>query len=308
MSSPAFCDARPAGFRVRRSRAAFTLIELLVVLAIVAMLVAMLLPALAEARFQAVRMTCLKDRQQNYLSAQRHTDDHNGYMPENIDALAHGGYVGDAEMMFCPAFKRPRGDIGPGLDIEQWWYDQPAFIKRSKQQQDVPWQWDESQGYMQGLSVSINPNVWHEEVVGGSKSIGTGVEMCTVYGGFFHTDKLLASEIRFSYLAKNWNTNSVTPYWLACANYRTGQAPPSFKNRFDDDPKEGKSHESRGLNSASYDGSVRWFGLDDFLAEDRGPRALRTFPPGAWGSNDGLFWSYGRSFFAPGAPAPTKLN
>jgi len=77
-----------------RKNGGFTLIELLVVIAIIAILAAMLLPALARARLQAERATCMNNQHQLLVAWIMYPDDHLGQLVPNISTSwgPGGGY------------------------------------------------------------------------------------------------------------------------------------------------------------------------------------------------------------------------
>ena len=99
-------------------RKGFTLIELLVVIAIIAILAGMLLPALARSRYTAMRIACVNNIRQQYLSQIMYADDFKGGFPRHADGSPDyhrtGGakdsivdsmrntYVKSTQMLICP--------------------------------------------------------------------------------------------------------------------------------------------------------------------------------------------------------------
>ncbi len=80
---------------IRKKFRAFTLIELLVVIAIIGILASLLLPALARAKQQALKASCLSSMKQWGLAQQLYVNDYRDYLP--TDGMGKDGdYDGGA--------------------------------------------------------------------------------------------------------------------------------------------------------------------------------------------------------------------
>lgn len=120
----------------RPRRAGFTLVELLVVIGIIALLISILLPALAQAREQGKKVTCLAGLRSFGQVLQIYANDFKGRAPLGYQGNKHSGYTiyvaasssfqqlgtlyeygyfkGGGQAYFCPNMQDPK-----------WVYDSP---------------------------------------------------------------------------------------------------------------------------------------------------------------------------------------
>lgn len=113
-----FSSATSLPFSRRRSRGGFTLIELLVVIAIIAILASILLPALAKAKQQAHRITCINNARQLTVTWVLYSGDHEERLVANGAQTGPGRstlWVGGAYHNFRPAFTNPLYLLDPKL-------------------------------------------------------------------------------------------------------------------------------------------------------------------------------------------------
>jgi len=108
------------------SSSGFTLIELLVVIAIIAILAGLLLPALARAKYQGMRASCINNIKQQYLTQIMYADDFSGKFPvhEDLSPDYHrtantgtrsivnsmrGTYLKNTQILICPITRKSFG-------------------------------------------------------------------------------------------------------------------------------------------------------------------------------------------------------
>src|SRR5438876_11245609 len=120
------CGVTGQGKSDLKGKTALTLIELLVVIAIIAILAGLLLPALARAKYQGMRASCINNIKQQYLTQVIYGDDFKGKFPyhEDLSPDYHrtpmtgprsivnsmrGTYLKNTRILICPITRKSFG-------------------------------------------------------------------------------------------------------------------------------------------------------------------------------------------------------
>ena len=279
---------------------AFTLIELLVVLAIIASLIALLLPAIAEARFQAMRAVCMSDRRQNYIGLEQFVGDHQGLVPHPIGDHNWGGPNGNKGYCFyewngkntygspgssnrmLPMHKRHERmnklyhktncqtpELGSlGVMAAFGYVANPKMLYCP----DFARPEEHVDSHDDNYYVDQNPAAWQAitdgdgEVPPFGHESGLGSPMKAGIAQYFadagRDDDRFDS--RLEDYRNNWRDNAVSPMMLSCANTATVafRAWGTLHTA-----TEKVSHDVRGVNGAFVNGSVRWISAEDVRDE-----------------------------------------
>jgi hypothetical protein len=210
------------------------------------------------------------------MSITLYTADHNRYLPytdrDNVDwdammlgggggkvyalgSLAKGGYVDEPSLLFCPAYVRPEAGK---YNVDNHFYDQPKKLAAWKQQKSLPW----STGTI--WPGHISPDRWQEILSGKVHHAYSGLAAHSQGWISGRTQnhrtwgsQLVWQELTLADIAKHYDEpgayGGISPALVSC-----GDVPIHAWA-----PREGKSHERRGVNAGFFDGSTRWISAEE---------------------------------------------
>ncbi|MEM6260178.1 MAG: type II secretion system protein [Planctomycetota bacterium] len=262
------------------NKRAFTLIELLVVIAIISVLIAIFLPAFGMARESARRAQCLSNNRMIATGALSYAQDFDGVLPtrESNDGTG-SGYAGGYHNDSLGPSGEHWGDkfisgYMSGIDFDQFSAPEVMFCP-SNQNQGETWRPDYAQNwrlsdyaYYPGLDYALDrlaPN-WVA-----TDQNGEAVEpVAEIEQG--RPDLPLNGDAMFRF-----QTAGTANEWFVASHVSGSQGINSYTTNFS------QIGEPLGGHQANFDGSARWYDLDEMqIAADMS----------AWGSPLGAqFWA-----------------
>ena len=236
----------------------FTLIELLVVIAIVAILASLLLPALGRARGRARQAACASNLRQVYVATTLYADDADGRLPQPRWSDTGGPHPVGYGNLFGLGQKYPdtagiRQFFGIGVLVEHGYSDGGGTLICSEPFAGMAGAW--SFGYTSGAALQA---LFQARLAAPASSGALGGTYA--YGGF-HFYYGAPADGRIGEPGHNGGYHDTpAPY------YNGGQGIPMtsyYQCRFNATGTNAglptyACHGARGLNSAFYDGHVRW--------------------------------------------------
>jgi len=262
-------------------RRAFTLIELLVVISIIALLIALLLPALSSARESARRTQCLSNNRSIAAGAYTYAVDFKGSLPtrEGNDGTPSGyagGFHNDRLGPSGEHWGRPFiSGYMSGIDFDQSSAPEVMYCPSNLNQGET-WRpgyqpiWRLSDyAYYPGLdyALSLLPPAW-VATDGNGQAVEPVAKLEDAPG-----DLPLSGDAMFRF-----QTAGASFEWFVASHVAGSEGFNSYTTNLS------QAGEPEGGHQAHYDGSVRWYVLEEMqIAGD-----MR-----AWGSPLGAqFWAY----------------
>jgi prepilin-type N-terminal cleavage/methylation domain-containing protein/prepilin-type processing-associated H-X9-DG protein len=278
---------------MRKKNSYFTLIELLVVIAIIAILAALLLPALKSARERAHIAVCQSNLKQLYTLTSIYASDNNRMLPQMAVNNVRAAYMyenGDRDVFnnslngqwFGIGAFLPPGYASPKQEIfacPTWRYEYYSSIRPASGEWRLP--------------------KWYENWKNGGYNTVTGGYILDS-AAYYQNVSSQKSHGRFGMVGRNAAyEDPQKSYYGGVIEHTTALimcAQMSLEN------DNGTCHNRKGVNSAFYDGHVRWLPtpkaiIDLFIASDVWHNAAQVYGSQAGTHNGGGgYWAYATWF------------